>query len=106
MIVDGETFSKLKAGAVFVQTGGVDVPTPKVEHIVALKLHAAKTRPRETVEKDWLDIFQLIKQHNLRLSAPEYRGHLSSVMEENKHSTDSVQRQSPASRLRSDDRRP
>jgi hypothetical protein len=73
MLVDAATFSKLQAGAVRVKAGGVDLPAPKVQHIVALKLHATKTRRPEDAEKDWLDVFQLMKQHNLRLSAPEFR---------------------------------
>jgi hypothetical protein len=73
MLVDAETFSKLNAGAVQVLAGGAELPEPKVEHIVALKLHAIQSRPRDKVEKDWLDVFQLIKQHGLALDAPEFR---------------------------------
>ena len=73
MLVDADTFSKLSTGAVQVLAGGVELPAPKVEHIVALKLHATKTRPRDKVEKDWLDVFQLIKQNGPALDAPEFR---------------------------------
>ncbi len=38
---------------------------PSPAHMVALKLHAASSPQRSDPEKDWGDIFQLVKRHRL-----------------------------------------
>jgi hypothetical protein len=48
------------------------VPSPA--HMVALKLHAASSPQRSNPEKDWGDIFQLMKRHRLDLDEEAFDG--------------------------------
>lgn len=73
MLVDADTFAKLWATAVRVPVGGASLPAPSVQNLIALKLHATKSRGPENLEKDWTDILHLIKQHELSLSDPDFR---------------------------------
>jgi hypothetical protein len=63
MLVDNATFAKLRADAV--ETKGKLTPSP--QHMVALKLHAARSRERDPDKsnQDWIDIRKLIELHRL-----------------------------------------
>jgi|688.fasta_scaffold88770_5 hypothetical protein len=63
MLVDEATFTKLRNEAL--ETNGKFTPSPR--HMVALKLHAARSSERdfEKCNQDWLDIKKLIELHNL-----------------------------------------
>jgi hypothetical protein len=63
MLVDDEVFSK---------TDTKPIPTPGVVAMIALKLHAIRQPARDDVEKDWSDIFALVKAHHLTLDDPEF----------------------------------
>ncbi len=47
----------------------IRVPSPL--HMIALKLHAAKSPNRSTPEKDWVDVLQLMQRHHLDPNQPE-----------------------------------
>ncbi len=63
MLVDEATFAKLRADSVVTQ--GRRTPSP--QHMVALKLHASRSRDRDPQKagQDWLDIRKLIELHRL-----------------------------------------
>ena len=61
MFVDDSTFEKLERESV--RKGSLHVPSPR--HMVALKLHAARSPTRSEPEKDWGDIEALVKLHRL-----------------------------------------
>ncbi len=69
MFVDDSTFEKLERESV--RKGNLHVPSPR--HMVALKLHAAKSPTRSEPEKDWGDIEALIKLHRLDPDDPDFR---------------------------------
>ena len=63
MFVDDETFAKLCTESV--EDHGRRTPSPR--HMVALKLHAARSGERDAdkVAQDWIDIRKLIELHHL-----------------------------------------
>jgi len=69
MFVDDATFQKLEKESV--RKGNLHVPSPR--HLVALKLHAARSPTRSEPEKDWGDIEALIKLHHVDPDEPDFR---------------------------------
>ena len=69
MFVDDSTFEKLERESV--RKGNLHVPSPR--HMVALKLHAARSPTRSEPEKDWGDIEALVKLHRLDPEDPDFR---------------------------------
>jgi len=69
MFVDDETFQKLEKESV--RKGAVCVPT--VQHLIALKLHAARSATRSSPQKDWGDIEELIRLHRLDPAKQDFR---------------------------------
>lgn len=65
MIVSDETWARLRANAIAKPHGRRTVLVPSVPHLVALKLHAARSETRSTPEKDWNDIVELVRRHRL-----------------------------------------
>jgi hypothetical protein len=65
MFVNPSTWAKLRGEAEAKASGRVTVRVPSPLHLVALKLHAASSPQRSDPEKDWGDIFQLVKRHRL-----------------------------------------
>lgn len=63
MLVDDETFAKLRAESV--EDQGRRTPSPR--HMVALKLHAARSDERDPdkANQDWIDIRKVIELHHL-----------------------------------------
>ena len=61
MILGDATFAKLSDEA----TGSDAVRTPSARHMVALKLHAARSPERSKPDQDWEDIRQLVMLHRL-----------------------------------------
>jgi len=68
MFVDDSTFEKLERESV--RKGNMHLPSPR--HMVALKLHAARSATRSEPEKDWGDIEALIKLHRLDPDDPVF----------------------------------
>ncbi len=56
----------------FTKTNSSPIATPGVIAMIALKLHAIYQPTRENVEKDWSDVFALVKAHHLSLDEPEF----------------------------------
>jgi len=65
MLVDGITWSRLYGEAREETVAGQHVRVPRVEHLVALKLHAATSPTRSAPEKDWEDIRQMVRAWHL-----------------------------------------
>jgi hypothetical protein len=73
MFVDDHTWSRLSAAPVTRSLAGHDVLLPRPEHLVALKLHAAKAPDRSRPEADWEDIRQIVRMCGLNLDNAEFR---------------------------------
>lgn len=65
MFVNAGTWANLSERGEEKPSGRVTVRVPSPSHMVALKLHAASSPQRTEPEKDWNDIFQLVKRHRL-----------------------------------------
>jgi hypothetical protein len=73
MFVDDNTWSRLATQPVERTIAGHSVKIPSLEHLVALKLHAASSPGRARQEADWEDIRQLVQIGELDPSNPEFR---------------------------------
>lgn len=68
MLVDDEVFQTLE----LTKIDSKPIATPGVVAMIALKLHAIQQPARDNVEKDWSDIFALVKAHQLSLDDPDF----------------------------------
>ncbi|NUN92311.1 MAG: hypothetical protein HUU04_00865 [Verrucomicrobiae bacterium] len=73
MIVDAATWEKLWAAARPVTVASLKAFTPRPEHLIALKLHAASSPTRRKPEADWEDIREIMRRYHLTASDPELR---------------------------------
>jgi len=73
MFVDENTWSRLSAQPVERAVAGHTVRIPRIEHLVALKLHAASSPDRARQEADWEDIRQIVRIGGLDPAEPEFR---------------------------------
>jgi len=74
MFVNPGTWANLSGEAEAKPSGRVTVRVPSPSHMVALKLHAASSPQRSDPEKDWADIFQLVKRHHLDPNREPFAG--------------------------------
>ncbi len=65
MFVNPGTWENLRGESEAKVSRQVVVRVPSPAHMVALKLHAALSPQHSDPEKDWVDIFQLVKRHRL-----------------------------------------
>jgi len=73
MFVDKQTWEKLNAEARPGSVAENQVRVPRVEHLIALKLHAASSPSRSKPETDWEDIRQIMQICKLNPDDPEFR---------------------------------
>jgi hypothetical protein len=73
MFVDAGTWDKIWAGARSAELASLIVFTPRPEHLVALKLHAASSPTRSKPETDWEDIRQIMRICGLSADEPNFR---------------------------------
>jgi len=73
MFVDASTWEKLDAEARQEIVAENHVRVPRIEHLIALKLHAASSPTRSKPETDWEDIRQIIRICGLNPEEPEFR---------------------------------
>jgi hypothetical protein len=73
MFVDSPTWENLDAEARQEVVGEYPVRTPRVEHLIALKLHAAASPTRGDRERDWEDIRQMVRAWHLDPTDPYFR---------------------------------
>jgi len=72
MYVNQSTWRNLSEEATSKVHGQVNIKVPSARHMVALKLHAARSPSRNDPGKDWTDIRQLVKRHNLDTADSEF----------------------------------
>lgn len=65
MFVDAPTWKNLDAEAREETVADQPVRIPRIEHLIALKLHAAASPARDTREQDWEDIRQMVRTWRL-----------------------------------------
>jgi hypothetical protein len=73
MLVNDQTFEKLKAGSRGVELLGIRTLLPKPEHLIALKLHALKHGHSERFEKDFGDVISLLRAAKLDARSELFR---------------------------------
>ena len=73
MFVDVGTWEKMWAGARSGEAASHTVFTPRPEHLIALKLHAASSPTRSKPESDWEDIRHIMRICDLNAAEPEFR---------------------------------
>jgi hypothetical protein len=73
MFVDALTWDSLYAEARTETIADQTVRIPRVEHLVALKLHAASSPTRDAREQDWEDIRQIVRTWHLDPADPYFR---------------------------------
>jgi len=74
MLVNDQTFDRLKHEAHPVQVLGVSTLIPRPEHLIAMKLHALKHGHSERFEKDLGDVLSLIRSAELDARSGAFRG--------------------------------
>jgi hypothetical protein len=72
MYVNQTTWRNLSEEAGSRVHGQVNIKVPSARHMVALKLHAARSPSRSDPGKDWTDIHQLVKRHGLDTTDREF----------------------------------
>jgi hypothetical protein len=73
MFVDAPTWKSLESEARKETIAGQSVRIPRVEHLIALKLHAASSPARAAREQDWEDIRQMVRTWHLDPTEPYFR---------------------------------
>lgn len=73
MFVDAPTWKNLDEEARQEIVADHPVRLPRVEHLIALKLHAAASPMREARQQDWEDIRQMVRAWHLDPSDPYFR---------------------------------
>lgn len=68
MLVDDDVYALMEQTKLSFQP----IPTPSVQAMIALKLHATKNRSALDAEKDWSDIFALMRIHQLTLDDADF----------------------------------
>lgn len=73
MIVNDQTFGKLRTASQPLSLWGMEWRIPKAPHLVALKLHALKHGGRHRQLRDFLDVVELVQRQRLDLNSAEMR---------------------------------
>lgn len=73
MIVNQSTFEKLGYASSDSDLEGIAMRVPKLEHLIALKLHALKGNRSLRVLKDMDDVIRLIEINKLNIQEPEFK---------------------------------
>jgi len=73
MRVNDETFDRLFSESEARQLLGIEVRVPALEHLITLKLHAAKHAAPHRRYKDLLDIFYLVDVNKVDVSTDRFR---------------------------------
>jgi predicted nucleotidyltransferase len=71
--VNEETFTQLLAASERRRIAGIEARVPSLEHLIALKLHAAKNAPSHRRYKDLIDIFYLVDVNKVDVSTDQFR---------------------------------
>jgi len=72
MFVDASTFAKLSAYPATCVLHQVEIPIPRLSHLLALKLHALKGGAAHRYERDMGDVVELIRINRVDLADPEF----------------------------------
>lgn len=76
MLVESDTFSRIRAEAREMQFGRTRLPTPKPLHLIALKLHAMRNPERLRTGKDLMDVLHLIRTCGIDPRGADFLGAL------------------------------
>jgi hypothetical protein len=72
MFVDAATWEIMEPEARIVTFLGIPIRIPRVEHMIALKLHAASSATRDPQAQDWEDIRQIVRAWHLDPADPYF----------------------------------
>lgn len=73
MFVDPKTFEKIKEEGKEASYEGRLFRIPKLEHLIALKLHAIKQQPKVRELKDLSDIVELIRRNHVDVASEAFK---------------------------------
>ncbi len=73
MFVDPKTFEKIKKEGKEESYDGHSFWVPKLEHLIALKLHAIKQQPKVRELKDLSDIVELIRRNHVDVASESFK---------------------------------
>lgn len=73
MIVDKETFDGFQRGGKEFDIGGACILVPRIEHLIALKLHALKQNQAYRELKDLDDILELLERTDIDAAGEQFR---------------------------------
>ena len=73
MFVDRKTFEKIKGDGKTESYEGSAFWVPKLEHLIALKLHAIKQQPKIRELKDLNDIVELVRRNHMDVKAESFK---------------------------------
>lgn len=72
MLVDDATFERMHAASDRCEYGERDVQVVSCLHLIALKLHALRSKERDLEGKDFLDVVTLVRGNSLDVQSPEF----------------------------------
>ena len=73
LFTDRQTLQAVWDQGKAVKIAGCELKVPSLEHLIAMKLHAIKQQPERREWKDWMDIIQLIKIHQVDTKSETFR---------------------------------
>jgi len=73
MLVQEKTFAPILEASLEAEFFGVKTRVPRLEHLIALKLHALKNTRMHRFLKDFLDVENLIRINKLDLGSKKVR---------------------------------
>lgn len=73
MFVNAETFTKMMQVSLEEDIFGARLRIPRLDHLLALKVHALKNTHTGRFMKDFMDVENLIRIHKLNIRNEEYR---------------------------------
>lgn len=73
MCSSDKTFASILAASTPARFGDVELPVPTIQHLIAMKLHALKSREPDRMGKDRIDVTELLRIANLTVDSEEFR---------------------------------
>jgi len=73
MLVNGETFTQMMQASLEEDIFGALLRIPRLDHLLALKVHALKNGHAGRFMKDFMDVENLVRIRKLNIQSAEYR---------------------------------
>ncbi len=73
LLVSQDTFDQVRKDGRRASLAGIEIIVPSLDHLIALKLHAIKSDPKERALKDLPDIVYLLRINKVDVRKQEFR---------------------------------